>query len=79
MPKASLAIIGASNPARVKAASWPDLKGTLLPRREAERRAAVAARAWGVGRSAPPSDAPPCGAEPGPEIGLALEPGQAGA
>lgn len=77
MPKAFLAMIGASNPARTKAASWPDLKGTLLQRREAEPRAAVVAGARGVGRSVPPSDAPPCGAEPGPEIGVALEPGQA--
>lgn len=72
MPKASLAIIGASSPARVKAVSWPDLKGTLLPRRKAEPRAAVKAEARGVGRDAPPLDAPTFRAEPRPEICLGL-------
>lgn len=80
VPNAPLAITEASDPARVEAASWPNLKGTLLPRLEAWPRAPdTARRAWSVGRSAPPSDAPPCWAEPGPEIGLELEPGLVGA
>lgn len=80
VPNAHLAITEASDPARVETASWPNLKGTLQPRREAWPPAAeTASRARSVGRSAPPPDAPPCWAEPGPEIVLELEPGRVGA